>query len=143
MHKNSEINFKKGDNLYLGYRDQMKSDQRIFFIDILQDIQREANLGELNRPQRVSTTRWWSHQKALETVFFAQSGKLYDCFRDALGHCFAPEHSKETVTNAEAYCKRYLASKWSLRLIFFTRFSQSLILHFCEAQEGAGCSVQR
>ena len=53
MHKNSDINFKKGDNLYLGYRDQMKSDQRIFFIDILQDIQKEANLGQLHRPQRV------------------------------------------------------------------------------------------
>ena len=80
MHKNSDINFKKGDNLYFGYKDQMKSDQRIFLIDILQDIQKEAYLGQLHRPQRVSTTRWWSHQKALDTVFFAQSGKLYGCF---------------------------------------------------------------
>ena len=41
MHKNSDKNFKKDDNLYLGYRDRMKSDQRIFFIDILQDIQKK------------------------------------------------------------------------------------------------------
>ena len=74
--------------------------------DILQDIQKEANLGQLHRPQRVSTTRWWSHQKALDTVFFAQSGKLYDCFRDTLEHCLAPEHSKETVTDAEALLQK-------------------------------------
>ena len=74
--------------------------------DILQDIQKEANLGQLHRPQRVSTTRWWSHQKALDTVFFAQSGKLYDCFRDALEHCLAPEHSKETVTDAEGLLQK-------------------------------------
>lgn len=74
--------------------------------DILQDIQKEADLGKLHRPQRVSTTRWWSHQKALDTVFFAQSGKLYDCFRDAFEHCLTPEHSKETVTDAEALVQK-------------------------------------
>ena len=42
----------------------------------------------------------------MDTVFFAQSGKLYDCFRDALGHCFAPEYKKETVTDAEALLQK-------------------------------------
>eukprot|EP00112_Aurelia_sp_Birch-Aquarium-sp1_P011204 Seg236.1 transcript_id=Seg236.1/GoldUCD/mRNA.D3Y31 product="Zinc finger MYM-type protein 1" protein_id=Seg236.1/GoldUCD/D3Y31 len=74
--------------------------------DILQDIQKEADLGKLHRPQRVSTTLWWSHQKALDTVFFAQSSKLYDCFRDASEHCLTPEHSKETVTDAEALVQK-------------------------------------
>ena len=74
--------------------------------DILQDMQKEANLGQLHRPQRISTTRWWSHQKSLDTVFFVQSGKLYDCLRDALEHCLAPEHSKETVTDAEALLQK-------------------------------------
>ena len=31
--KNSDINLKKDNNLYLRYRDQTRSDQRIFFIE--------------------------------------------------------------------------------------------------------------
>eukprot|EP00794_Sanderia_malayensis_P013143 gene13143-14494_t len=69
-------------------------------------MQGEAGLEKLHRPQRVSTTRWWSHQKALDTVYFAQSGKLYDCFRDTFEHCLTPEHSKETVTDAEALLQK-------------------------------------
>eukprot|EP00794_Sanderia_malayensis_P000998 gene998-314_t len=50
--------------------------------DILQDMQREAGLEKLHRPQRVSTTR------------------------DTFEHCLTPEHSKETVTDAEALLQK-------------------------------------
>ena len=106
MHQNSDINFKKGDNPYLGYRDQMKSDQRIFFIDILQDIQKEANLGQLHRTSESFNNAIVVTSGSLGHGILAQSGKLYDCFRDAFGHCFAPEHNKETVTDAEALLQK-------------------------------------
>ena len=44
----------------------------------------------------------WSHQKALEYVFFAQKGKLFECFIDTLDECQSVDHSRETITDAEA-----------------------------------------
>ena len=47
-------------------------------------------------------TRWWSHQKALENVFFGQKGKLFECFIDTLDECQSVYQSRETITDAEA-----------------------------------------
>ena len=47
-------------------------------------------------------TRWWSHQKALENVFFGQKGKLFECFIDTLDECQSVDQSRETITDAEA-----------------------------------------
>ena len=70
--------------------------------DILEEKQKESNIQQIHRPQRVSTTRWWSHQKALENVFFAQKGKLFECFIDTLDECQSVDQSRETITDAEA-----------------------------------------
>ena len=55
--------------------------------DILEEKQKESNIQQIHRPQRVWTERWWSHQKALENVFFAQKGKLFECFINTLDEC--------------------------------------------------------
>ena len=47
-------------------------------------------------------TRWWSHQKALENVFFGQKGKLFECFIETLDECQSVDQSRETITDAEA-----------------------------------------
>ena len=70
--------------------------------DILEEKQKESNIQQIHRPQRVSTTRWRSHQKALENVFFAQKGKLFECFINTLDECQSVDHSRETIIDAEA-----------------------------------------
>ena len=70
--------------------------------DILEEKQKESNIQQIHRLQRVSTARWWSHQKALENVFFAQKGKLFECFIDTLDECQLVDQSRETITDAEA-----------------------------------------
>ena len=70
--------------------------------DILEEKQKKSSVSPIHRPQRVSTTRWWSHQKALNNVFFACSEALYDCFIDALQDCQSADQSVETITDAEA-----------------------------------------
>ena len=70
--------------------------------DILEEKHKESNIQQIHRPQRVSTTRWCSHQKALETVFFAQKGKLFECFIDTLDECQSVDQSRKTITDAEA-----------------------------------------
>ena len=69
--------------------------------DILEEKQKESNIQQIHRPQRVSTTRWWSHQKALENVFFAQKGKLFECFIYT-HESQSVDQSRETITDAEA-----------------------------------------
>ena len=73
--------------------------------DILEK-QKESNIQQIHRPQRVSTTRWWSHQKALENVFFAHQGELFECFIDTLEQCQSTDHSRQTITDAEALEKK-------------------------------------
>ena len=68
--------------------------------DNLEEKQKESNIQQIHRQQRVSTTRWWSHQKALENVFFAQKEKLFECFIDTLNECQLVDQSEETITNA-------------------------------------------
>ena len=70
--------------------------------DVLEEKHKKSKITQIHRPQRVSTTRWWSHQKALENVFFAQDGDLFDCFVDTLQDCQSANHSRETITDAEA-----------------------------------------
>ena len=70
--------------------------------DILEENQKESNIQQIHRLQRVSTTKWWSHQKAFENVFFAQKGKLFECFIDTLDECQSVDQSRETIADAEA-----------------------------------------
>ena len=70
--------------------------------DILEEKQKKSSVSPIHRPQRVSTTRWWSHQKALNNVFFACSEVLFDCFIDALQDCQSADQSVETIADAEA-----------------------------------------
>lgn len=70
--------------------------------NILEEKQKESNIQQIHRSQRVSTTRWRSHQKALEMVFFAQKGNLFECLMDTLDECQSVDQSRETITDAEA-----------------------------------------
>ena len=40
--------------------------------------------------------------ESLENVFFAQKGKLFECFIDTLDECQSVDQSRETITDAEA-----------------------------------------
>lgn len=75
--------------------------------DVLEEKQKESKIQQIHRPQRVSTTRWWSHQKALENVFFAQKESLFDCFIDTFEECQSTEQSPETITDAESLEQKF------------------------------------
>ena len=74
--------------------------------DVLEEKQRESKIQQIHQPQRVSTTRWWSHQKALENVFFAQKESLFDCFIDTLEECQLTEQNPETIATQKVWIKR-------------------------------------
>jgi len=89
--------------------------------DILEEKQKIANISQNHRPQRVSTTRWWSHQRALDNVFFSQSESLYDCFIDTLNDCQSPSQSNETVNDAEALERKLTSFETVLTAHLFKR----------------------
>eukprot|EP00794_Sanderia_malayensis_P013076 gene13076-14419_t len=89
--------------------------------DILEEKQKIANISQNRRPQRVSTTRWWSHQRALDNVFFSQSESLYDCFIDTLNDCQSPPQSNETVNDAEALERKLTSFETVLTAHLFKR----------------------
>lgn len=93
--------------------------------DVLKLKQKQFVISRLHMPQRVSTTRWWSHQKALCTLFFAESGKLFDCFVATLEDCMsACEHSAETVCEANALLKNLLSFEVILTAHVFNEIFQ-------------------
>ena len=70
--------------------------------DVLEKVQEEKGIQRIHRPQRVAITRWWSHQKALENMFFASSEDFFNCFLYTLQQCQYSNESGETVTDADA-----------------------------------------
>ena len=89
--------------------------------DILEKVQKEHKIENIHRPQRVSTTRWWSHQKSLENVFFANSEKLFDCFIDTLRRCQSKQESLETVTDADALENKFCSFEVIMTAFIFKR----------------------
>ena len=89
--------------------------------DILEKVQKEHKIENIHRPQRVSTTRWWSHQKSLENVFFANSEKLFDCFIDTLQRCPSKQESLETVTDADALENKFFSFQVIMTVFIFKR----------------------
>ena len=69
---------------------------------VLEKVHKERGIQRIHRPQRVSTSRWWSHQEALENMFFASSEDLFNCLLYTLQHCQYSNESRETVTDADA-----------------------------------------
>uniref|UniRef100_H3AU67 DUF4371 domain-containing protein n=1 Tax=Latimeria chalumnae TaxID=7897 RepID=H3AU67_LATCH len=85
--------------------------------DVPVEVQTRCGKSPIHQPQHVSTTRWWSHQKALSNVFFACEKKLFDCLMDALEECQSTGHSLETVCEAEGLHKNLTSFETVLLLI--------------------------
>jgi len=68
--------------------------------DILTQSQTDRGFKQLFRTMRVSTTRWWSHQRALNNVFFAENSEVFPCILDALGEIQEKASSAKTASDA-------------------------------------------
>ena len=96
--------------------------------DGLEEKQKASKISQIHLPQRVSTTRWWSHHKALDNLFFTQKGHLFDFFIDTLQECQSQTQRNETITDM------FICVKDENKTLTF-KFLQKRLTRFCNLDQ--------
>ena len=89
--------------------------------DVLEKVQEGRGIQRIHRPSRVSITRWWSHQKALENMCFASSEDLFNCLLYTLQRCQFSNESGETVFDADAFDNKFTSFETRMAACVFRK----------------------